>query len=194
MSESLTDTVWTFLDRASDLYGDVKAQHFAQEMQANCLEMGMESPIEHLFWIACSTICEAHCQDINPEPCALSTGELVLPDGIYIVPQSQEGSYRVDFRISGIGYGPPEHLPPVIVELDGHDFHDRDKRQRSYEKRRDRDLQRAGYKVLHFTGSDVVKDPFACAWEALELVGMFVGTGFRDYDKTDPLGLGDGEG
>jgi very-short-patch-repair endonuclease len=190
MGQELTETAWAFIDRASGMYGELKAQHFAQEMQANCLDIGMQSPIEHLFWIACHVLCEAHLSPINPEAVRLSTGEQVLPSGIYITPQRKVDKYKVDFFMSSEGFGPNDILTPVVVELDGHDFHDKDKRQRSYEKRRDRDLVRAGYRVIHFTGSDVVKDPFACAWEALHMVGLFVGTGLHDYDKVDPLGIG----
>jgi very-short-patch-repair endonuclease len=76
------------------------------------------------------------------------------------------------------------------VYLDGHDFHYKDKRQRSYEKARDREMVRAGYRVLHYTGSDVVADPLKVAYEALEFVGAFVGSGREGYNKEDPLGQG----
>jgi very-short-patch-repair endonuclease len=185
VSATLTDTVWAFIARASELHGAAQAQYFAQDMQANCLEIGMQSPIEHLFWIAANCIASANFATLNPPP--------DVGFGIDIKPQAQFGKYRVDFLIRSHGYAPDGIYLPVVVELDGHDFHDKDKRQRSYEKRRDRDLVRAGCRVLHFTGSDVVKDPFACAWEALEMVGLFVG---RDgeglvYSPTDPLGMGE---
>jgi very-short-patch-repair endonuclease len=183
----LTDTVWGFIDRASEMYGRIEAERYAQEMQSNCLEVGMQSPIEHLFWIACHSLAHAHFVDVNPEPEVDSNGGILVPDGLCIFTQAQVRQYRVDFLVSTMGFGPREFHPDVVVELDGHDFHDKDKRQRSYEKRRDRDLVREGYKVIHFTGSDVVKDPFACAFEALEMAGMFVGTGIRTYDPEDPL-------
>jgi very-short-patch-repair endonuclease len=111
-----------------------------------------------------------------------------LTHGIYIHPQDQVEKYRVDFVIYQHGIGPDEIFGPVIVELDGHDFHDKDKHQRSYEKARDRFLVKKGYRVLHFTGSDVVADPFKVAYEALEMVGCF---SLRNgYNKNDPLGAG----
>lgn len=186
----LTDTVWNFLDRVGPLYAAMEEERFRQDMHAECLEGGMQSPIEDLFWIACRLLCKAYYHDVNPTPLGLNEkGEPELAGGIYIAPQSKVGRYKVDFVISQFGVGPDEILTPVAVELDGHDFHDKDKRQRSYEKARDRDLVRAGFKVLHFTGSDVVKDPFACAWEALEMLGVFVGSGVREYDPKDPLNL-----
>lgn len=186
----LTDSVWSFLDRASDLYGQLEADHFAQEMQSNCLELGLESPIEDMFWIACALMTKAAYNDFNPEPYELN-GQIHAGHGIHLTPQHKVGKYRVDFLLSQSGIGPDEILTPVVVELDGHAFHDKDARQRSYEKARDRDLVKAGYRVIHFTGSDIVKYPFACAFEALEMVGVFSGTGIREYNPNDPTFRGD---
>jgi very-short-patch-repair endonuclease len=187
----VTENVWAFIGRAAELCGKLEAERFAQDMQADCLERGTQSPIEDMFWVACSLMARSLFIDINPEPDAGKDGEIVFPDGIYIRPQAMVGKYRADFCVHSLGFGPAEVFTPVIVELDGHDFHDKDKRQRSYEKKRDRDLIRAGYKVLHFTGSDVVKDPFACAFEVFQMVGAFTCRGIEDYDPRDPLFQGD---
>jgi hypothetical protein len=40
--------------------------------------------------------------------------------------------------LSQIGIGPDEHLRPIVVELDGNAFHHKHKKQRAYEKARDR--------------------------------------------------------
>jgi len=56
------------------------------------------------------------------------------------------------------------------VECDGHEFHDKDKKQRSYEKARDRYLQKEGYAVLHFTGSDIVSSPVFAATEVVSFL------------------------
>jgi very-short-patch-repair endonuclease len=49
------------------------------------------------------------------------------------------------------------------VEVDGHDFHDRTKRQASFDRKRDRELTLDGYPVIRYTGSDVYNDPIKCA-------------------------------
>lgn len=185
---AIAENVWAFMDRAAELHAASKKAKFAQEMHANCLDFGMGSPIEHMFWIACAALCEAHYTEINPEPHYLSNGDLAAGSGLFIKPQASIGSYRVDFAMHQSGIGPDSILTPVVVELDGHAFHDKDKRQRSYEKARDRFLVRSGYRVLHFTGSDVVADPFKVAFEALELLGVFVGSGIEEYDAASPLG------
>jgi very-short-patch-repair endonuclease len=196
MSEiKVVDNVFAFLDRAAALRSRMQEERFSQEMHSNCVELGMSSPLEHLFWIASHVLCESEYQTVNPDPICMrdKDGKLQteLAFGIYITPQHKVEQYTVDFLIEQVGIGPDEHLGPVVVELDGHAFHDKDKRQRSYEKARDRFLVKKGYRVLHFTGSDVCADPFKVAYEALELVGCFVGSYRAGYDKSDPLGIGE---
>ena len=50
----------------------------------------------------------------------------------------------------------------VVVECDGHDFHERTKEQARKDRRRDRELQAKGYLVLRYTGSEVWRDPWGC--------------------------------
>lgn len=190
MKRELVDNVWTFLDKTADMYGKMRAERFSQEMHANCLELGMQSPIEDMFWIACQALAEAAFVPCNPGPEMDKNWEPVLGYGLFIQPQRQIGTYHVDFLLTQNNIGPDSLLRPLVVELDGHDFHDKDKRQRSYEKARDRFLVKEGYRVIHFTGSDVVADPFKVAYEALELLGVFNGTGTEEYNPADPLGQG----
>jgi hypothetical protein len=53
----------------------------------------------------------------------------------------------------------------TVVEVDGHEFHERTRTQATRDRRRDRDLLREGLRVLRFTGSEVSAAPFACAKE-----------------------------
>jgi very-short-patch-repair endonuclease len=80
--------------------------------------------------------------------------------------QCRIGDYRADFvlrrAVAGID-GPFEYGPRVVVECDGHDFHERTKEQAARDKERDRILQGQGYYVLRFTGSELWRDPAACA-------------------------------
>jgi very-short-patch-repair endonuclease len=72
--------------------------------------------------------------------------------GIWIWPQIIIDTYRVDFII---GYQSGSVYSEVIVECDGHDFHERTKLQAFRDKRRDRALVAKGYRVLRFTGSEI---------------------------------------
>lgn len=62
------------------------------------------------------------------------------------------------------------HATKVIVELDGHDFHERTPEQAQKDKSRDRDLQRLGWHVLRFTGREVLRGPDECTREVESLL------------------------
>lgn len=101
---------------------------------------------------------------------------------ISIEPQATIGKYRVDFLVKKrTVYGPidpvtkktvaGQEIPievQVIVECDGHEFHERTKEQAAYDRKRDRALQEVGFKVFRFTGSEIWADVFACASETIE--------------------------
>ncbi len=53
----------------------------------------------------------------------------------------------------------------VLVECDGHDFHERTKDQAKHDRMKDRFLQANGYNILRFTGSELWSDPYKCAKE-----------------------------
>jgi hypothetical protein len=79
--------------------------------------------------------------------------------------------YRLDFVVAPWGetwgrirddaqrFGLP--FPEFAIELDGHDFHERTKEQVALRDRRDRDLQNAGWRVLHFSGAEFHRNPRA---------------------------------
>lgn len=81
--------------------------------------------------------------------------------------QGQILKYRVDFlftvRVDG-----KEHQ--VVIECDGHDFHDRTKQQAQRDKSRDRDLANSGYIVIRFTGSEIYRRAPACGEEISALL------------------------
>jgi len=84
---------------------------------------------------------------------------------------TSEGKYRVDFLIS-------IQIPPrnennfkyIVVECDGHDFHERTKEQAKRDKSRDRDLQANGYIVMRFTGSEIWHSPLQCVSEVMRMI------------------------
>ena len=82
--------------------------------------------------------------------------------------------YRVDFLVDVVSLNDSPSVPSVVVECDGHDFHERTKEQARRDKRRDRDLQSAGYHVLRFTGSEIWRDPSSCAGEVARFVERLV--------------------
>lgn len=78
--------------------------------------------------------------------------------------QVQFGILRVDFLIGR-----------VVVELDGHEWHERTPEQVERDHKRDRQLIACGYTVLRFSGREVIRDPRACAEEALTISRALAG-------------------
>jgi hypothetical protein len=50
----------------------------------------------------------------------------------------------------------------LIVECDGHDFHERTKEQAARDRERDRNAQLEGIEIFRFTGSELWRDPLGC--------------------------------
>ena len=51
----------------------------------------------------------------------------------------------------------------IIIECDGHDFHQKTKEQVKHDNEREYDLKMAGYEVIRFSGSQIYNEPFKCA-------------------------------
>ena len=96
-------------------------------------------------------------------------GELISADcsdshECVVVLQATSGRRRVDFLIADCD-------ARLIVECDGHDYHERTKEQASRDRSRDRELLRSGVPVVRFTGSELWADPRGCALESLDILG-----------------------
>lgn len=107
-----------------------------------------------------------------------------------ISPQNNIGEYKVDFLISCIDIIPDHDNPvksksgmiipgskeiknEIIVECDGHDFHEKTKKQAAKDKKRDRELQSLGFHIFRFTGSEIWKDPIKCAIDVYDFICEF---------------------
>lgn len=80
--------------------------------------------------------------------------------GTFWAPQAKIGAYRVDFLFRCVCGSKNAY---VVVECDGHDFHERNKEQAARDRSRDRDLTSRGLTVVRFTGSEIYADPAKCA-------------------------------
>lgn len=87
--------------------------------------------------------------------------------GLWVYPQIKIGAYRVDFLLVHTWYGDMERL---IVECDGHDFHERSKEQARRDKARDRYLVSAGHRLVRYTGSEIYADVASCVIEAVSIL------------------------
>ena len=75
--------------------------------------------------------------------------------------------YRVDFQINAIVNGKEKIL---IVECDGHEFHEKTKAQAIKDRQRERDLIKNGYIVARFTGSEIFNNLYKCVNEIKEIL------------------------
>jgi len=89
---------------------------------------------------------------------------------LVLVPQHPVGPYRVDFLVIA-SWSTPWTDPTqstVIIECDGHEFHEKTKEQVAKDKKRERYIQSNSFsKVLRFSGSEIYNDPFECAAEII---------------------------
>lgn len=96
-----------------------------------------------------------------------------LHDPAFMIVQLPVMEYVVDFAF----FCGRERL---VVELDGHDFHERTRKQAAHDKRRDRRLVSAGWKVLRYTGSEVYSDVDAVLEEIDAHIARAVDDGCQD--------------
>lgn len=82
-----------------------------------------------------------------------------------LIPQVNFGSkwrrYRVDFRVAD---------SKTVVEVDGHEWHQKNKAQVARDRERDRWFQAQGYQVVRFTGSEVYEKSEACCDELRDIL------------------------
>lgn len=133
-----------------------------------------ESPIEQLLALAIidSNFSRHHGVRIaRPKPDA---GHVLpynpLPEEnqeLTLYPQWRLKRWRIDFRLDWERFETAQSAKTVLIECDGHDFHERTKKQAASDRSRDRALQRAGYQIIRFTGSELTRNSKRCAAETL---------------------------
>jgi very-short-patch-repair endonuclease len=82
--------------------------------------------------------------------------------------------YRADFMLYGIDKKSGKKVE-IVIECDGHEFHEKTKEQAARDKSRDRDIQGTGAYVIRFSGSEIWKNPSKCAKEAFDILKSLIG-------------------
>ena len=118
-----------------------------------------ESPIETAFLTALEGLGRIQFTDVIISDEDFASVRHVETYWIQVTPQAKIGDYRVDFLIS---FKAGDAKETLIVECDGHDFHDRTPDQASRDRERDRALVSPGYKVFRFTGTDINRRAVEC--------------------------------
>lgn len=93
----------------------------------------------------------------------LSLGSYADQGDVTLGQQVQLGQYRVDFLLGLSGCN-----RAIVIECDGHDFHERTKAQAQRDKSRDRWLQMHRYMVFRYTGTEIYKNTAGCAGQVFD--------------------------
>lgn len=112
-----------------------------------------------------------------------------LADGVHVWPQAEREGYRADFLIFVQAHvGLEGRFGAIVVECDGHEFHERTKEQAMHDRSRDRALASAGYLVVRFTGAELYRNPERCASELAEMIRDQVWPRWKAGEELPPLG------
>jgi very-short-patch-repair endonuclease len=105
------------------------------------------SPVERMFWDA--------CQEIRPDLAA--RGILVRQWRV----RAEGRTFYLDFAVPSVRAG---------IEIDGHATHS-SPAAIARDRQRQRILERAGWRIIRFGGSEVYHDARLCAEEAIRALG-----------------------
>lgn len=127
-----------------------------REVEAICSKV--KSPIEARM----ATWLVAHCSvipaELIPEHNDWSHG---------LEAQVKVGAYCADLMLTSSKNSGRRKL---VVECDGHEFHERTRAQAAHDKQRDRYFVAEGLRVMRFTGSEIFRDPLGCVDEIMAVL------------------------
>ena len=149
--ENIVDNVYTTLQ------GNISEEKKSlEESIINC-----ESPIEQLLSIELERLNIKNIFSFNP-----------YIDVIDIYKQEEiicdKNKYRIDFLIP-VEYKNQE-VKVFAIECDGYEFHQKNKEQVERDNKRQRDLQKNGYEIIRFSGTEIWHKPTRCAREILNII------------------------
>ena len=168
-SNAVCDRALFLIDNAQYILSPRALDSFAEDFELGYNSGTIEyikSPIEQIFFIAFLTVLH---QKLSHE----SLGIDIVPLCQY--EQNIDGydyvhdfafyidvySLRNRFKLKDCMF-----MSSVTIECDGHDYHNKTKRQVSNGNKRSNAMQQSGLTVIHFSGSDLFKYPYQCAEEA----------------------------
>jgi len=93
---------------------------------------------------------------------------VVFEVGLQFTDPNMKHKYRADFIFDAFCSYPSDGAH-VLVEIDGHEFHEKTAEQAQKDKYRERRFAEAGYSILRFTGTEVFNNPTLCLRETLDV-------------------------
>jgi very-short-patch-repair endonuclease len=133
-----------------------------------CLNKACESPIEVALGAAILVADQLDHPNMRNGLILSGVNEVDFfrEDLALLIPQFPFDGYRIDFALRL----PKYRFQYLLVECDGHDFHERTKEQAARYRAKDRYAQHMGMPILRFTGSEIHKDAGACAFQVLDFI------------------------
>ena len=128
------------------------------------MRAGCESPIEELFLAGLMAASFRHgdCVEFR-EGSPMNPPKITRPTCFQ---QVRVSDFRLDFLLVK---PTPEGYQNIVIECDGHEFHERTPQDATRDRSRDRFFAARGYIVLRFTGTELAADPFKCGYEVLKM-------------------------
>lgn len=154
------------MNEASIEVGKHEAEEFNVSCFSECVDWPINSPIEQILYTAIKAIRVFNAiedGDTHYDHDGKEYGQ-----GLNIWPQHIIGKYRVDFFVTYISILEPTKM--LAVECDSQEWHEQTEQQRRYEKKRDRFLISRGYKIFHYTGKEILENPYKVAAEIIKEV------------------------
>jgi very-short-patch-repair endonuclease len=112
----------------------------------------------------------------DPSKIAEDCRQAPVQRGMFIYQQAPVLGYRADFLLGAMAS--VDAVPHwVVVECDGHQFHERTAEQAEHDRARDRAMTAAGYHVFRFTGREIRRDVARCSAEVISYLRPFAGGG-----------------
>lgn len=162
----------SYLEVASATAGKSAESDFMQEMEQRIADYEIESFIEKLLFVAIHCWAATEGVEESDGPKYDRNGKECLFYGYSVEPQFGILSYKVDFLIR-YDCG-PKLQEKVLVECDSQEFHERTEQERRYEKKRDREITGQGYRILRYTGKEIMEEPYKIADEILKTVKALI--------------------
>lgn len=142
-------------------YIENEVRDFKFQLLCNVAEC--ESPIEMMMSMALDK-CWLRGNEFNIEIMEILKQENIkCGDNIYIA----------DFVI--VAHNTNTHdLVNFVVECDGHDFHQKTKKQVERDNMRNRNMALNGYPIIRFSGSEIYDHSYLCARETFKYIDMYM--------------------
>lgn len=156
-----TDDKTLALRREAESHVALVYREFAQGLFDRC-----QSPIEELLLAA--LLCEFASGEVEWHYSDGSEDKPFIGVFADVFVQASVGKYRADFLF--VKQRPDGNGERIVVECDGHDYHERTKAQARHDRSRDRWMVQEDIRVLRFTGSEIYGDPAACAAQIYKVV------------------------